>query len=294
VDEGKVSRESGLGTRESQAIQLPTLGFGLHAPTARRAATLLVAASVAATPPALLAQSSSLEGSVSTDSLGKHSMPGAEISIPALNLSTRTNFAGEYHLGGIAPGRYLAIATAAGYRSVGDSVTIEAGGPGFHDFVLARPAIVLDSVVSKAPAPRQYISPGLNGFEERRLSGKGGYFITDSIMRREEDRPLEDIIGMHVPGVIIQRVGGTHAFLASGRGPKGMSSAACYPDVYLDGVFLAPLGVPGASAKAVDLRQFPPTDLAAAEFYPGGATLPVQFNHTASGCGALALWTREK
>jgi hypothetical protein len=32
----------------------------------------------------------------------------------------------------------------------------------------------------------------------------------------------------------------------------------------------------------------------AIEFYAGGASLPVQFNRTSSGCGALLLWTRDR
>jgi hypothetical protein len=286
-----MSRGSGLGTRDSNAVWQPRRGFGHHAANMCGAITLLLAATIAAAQPAPQRQSGVLEGSVSTDSLGKHSMPGAEISIPALNLTTRTNFAGEYHLGGIAPGRYLAIATAAGYRSVGDSVTVAEGGENFHDFVLARTAIVLDSVVSKATAPRAYISPGLNGFEERRRSGTGGYFITDSIIRREEDRPLADIIRMHVPGANVLPLG-TRTYLSASR-----INGGCFPDVYLDGVPLVKLPDPQpkySKIVAVDLGQFPPTQLGAIEFYPGGATLPIELNHTASGCGALLLWTREK
>jgi hypothetical protein len=267
--------------------------------TMHNATKLLTAASLAATPFALFAQSGAMEGSVSTDSLGKHSLPGVEISIPALNLMTRTNFAGEYRLRGIAPGRYLAIATAVGYRSVGDTVTVTAGEGNFHDFVLAMKATVLDSVVSKAAAPLpQHISPGLNGFEERMHDRKGGYFVPESIFRKEEDRPLADVIVAHVPGIIVLRTAGSKAYLATGRGPSAgaMSgkSVSCYPDVYLDGVMLAPLPDPVRPIKAVDLSQFPPTELGAMEFYPGGASLPIQFNPTAAGCGALLLWTREK
>jgi hypothetical protein len=224
-------------------------------------------------------------------------MPGAEISIPALSLTTRTNFAGEYHLGGIVPGRYLAIATAAGYRSVGDSVTVGAGSASFHDFVLARTAIVLDSVVSKAAAPPpKHISPSLTGFEERRLSGGGGYFVVDSVLRKEEDRPLADIIRMHVPGVDMAHVGQSRVYLTSGRGPFTLrQNGVCYPDVYLDGVRVTPLPDPQNSALiAVDITQFVSSEVTAMEFYPGGASLPVQFSRTSSGCGALALWTREK
>jgi hypothetical protein len=238
------------------------------------------------------AQTGTIEGAVSADSLGKRSVPGAEISIPALKLTAQANFVGEFRLAGIAPGRYLVIATGVGLRSVGDSVTIESRGTTYHDFVLATKAVVLDSVVSKAPAERTHISPALRGFEERRLSGSGGYFVTDSILRREEDRPLDEIVSAHVPGAQFVRPGQNRVYLTSNR-----LGGHCFTDVYLDGVALAPLPDPDPKLKsivAVNLSQFVATDLAAIEFYPGGASLPVQFNHTSSGCGALLLWTRER
>jgi len=33
---------------------------------------------------------------------------------------------------------------------------------------------------------------------------------------------------------------------------------------------------------------------AGVEFYPGGATIPSQYNKTGSSCGVLLLWTRER
>jgi hypothetical protein len=240
------------------------------------------------------AQTGAIEGAVNADSLGKRSIPGAEVAIPALQLSTHANFVGEFRLVGIAPGRYLMIATGAGRRGIGDSVTIVAGGTTYHDFVLATRAIVLDSVVSKAAVLQPSISPALSAFEERRRSSAGGYFITDSTLRKEEDRSLADIIRMHVPGVDMLHMGQSRVYLVSGRGPAG-GHLQCYPDVYLDGVQLAKLPDPQFhSVVAVDITQFTSTEVSAIEFYPGGASLPVQFSHTSSGCGALLLWTREK
>jgi hypothetical protein len=247
------------------------------------------------------AQTGAIEGAVNADSLRKRSVPGAEISIPALHLTTQTNFAGEYHLGGITPGRYLVVATAVGLRSVGDSVSIAPGGTTYLDFVLATRAIVLDSVVSKAPAQRKYISPSLNAFEERRLSGSGGYFITDSILRKEEGRPLWEVIRAHVPGASMVFPPNSFAvYLVSGRAPSNRvliepaASKSCFPDVYLDGVSLAPATATATSSPTVDLTRFLTPEIGAVEFYAGGASLPIQFNHTSSGCGALLLWSREK
>ncbi|HEX3865340.1 MAG TPA: hypothetical protein VHV78_01265, partial [Gemmatimonadaceae bacterium] len=63
----------------------------------------------------------------------------------------------------------------------------------------------LPAVVTKANA-RRYLSPALRGFEERRAQG-AGYFIVDSVLRRNEDRLLGDVISSRIPGVAIERRG---------------------------------------------------------------------------------------
>lgn len=254
-------------------------------------AALLLAAQATASH----AQSGTLEGGVTSDSLGKHSLPGALITIPALNLVTQANFAGEYRLTGIAPGQYLVIARAAGFQAVGDSVVVAAGSQSYHDFVMLTRTAVLDSVVSTAASPvRKFISPALTGFEQRSKEGFG-HFVPDTILRKEDTHELADVINAHVPGVDFQRVG-ARSYLTSQRGMTGpLQTASCYPDVYLDGVPLSKQQDPQVKKiVAVDLHQFSVATLGGIEFYAGGATLPIQLNHTASGCGALLLWTRER
>jgi hypothetical protein len=243
--------------------------------------------------PAAMAQTATLEGGVSMDSLGKRSVPGAEVSIPALRLTTSANFAGEYRLTGVTPGRYLVIATAAGVRGGGDSVTISAGTT-YHDFVLATRAVVLDSVVSRAPVGHKYISPGLNGFEERRASGRGGYFIGEAQLRKDEGRTLASEIVAHIPDVNMTAAG----TLLSGR-TKCHGSAMricrvpdCYVMVFVDGV---PLN--NSTSDQVDRPNFTrlqTDEYAGVEFYEGAATLPAQFSGFSNECGVLLLWTRER
>lgn len=118
----------------------------------------------------------------------------------------------------------------------------------------------------------------LRAFEERRRSGAGGYFFSDSLLRTSENRSAGDLIASHVPGVSVERRG-RQMSIVSAR-PGGLKSK-CYPDVYLDGV-----------PVAHDLSDTSISTLAGVEFYGSGAVMPIQFNRTASGCGALLLWTR--
>src|ERR1700724_810161 len=74
------------------------------------------------------AQTGVLGGNVSSDSLDRHQVVGADVSIPALRITTRTNFSGEYRIERLPAGRYLVVVWAAGRNSVGDSVTVAGNG----------------------------------------------------------------------------------------------------------------------------------------------------------------------
>jgi hypothetical protein len=43
-----------------------------------------------------------------------------------------------------------------------------------------------------------------------------------------------------------------------------------------------------------DLSRYNTRDYAAVEYYAGGASIPIRYNATSSGCGVLLLWTRER
>jgi hypothetical protein len=272
----------------------------------RCAASFIVSLGLCASPAA--AQTATLEGGVSGDSLGRRSLPGAEVSIPSLHLTTRANFAGEYRLTGIAPGRYLVIAAASGVRSAGDSVTVGAGTT-YHDFVLATKAIILDSVVSKAPAERKYISPGLNGLDERSKQGFG-YFVTEDQLRKMDSETLSDVIMQHIPSVNFIVGPGGAKYLVSGRkpsaGPGLLSSSRarpCLTEVWVDGIMLYNYGMedtgPNSSDKnpeykRIDLSKMNVDQYAGVEFYAGASTYPAWIPRTNTDCGVLLLWTRER
>ena len=172
-------------------------------------------------------------------------------------------------------------------------------------------ATSLPKVVTTDSAPR-YLSPALRGFEERRKSGMGGRFVSEATIRKEENRTLGNILQAHVTGLrVLENVksGGRYMDVAlSGRNGK-----PCPVDIYLDGIPVShrstSIGTPAIPqawkpgqpkmtddpplVPTNDLRDFLPKDLAGIEYY-SAATVPVDFNRTASGCGVLLLWTRER
>jgi len=168
--------------------------------------------------------------------------------------------------------------------------------------VVLRRVANLPAVVTKADSARHYISPGLRGFEERRKL-ESGYFITEDELRKNEGRPLANVLLAKAAGVIIGNGRGSEMYLM--RSPRCSNGGP--PQVYLDGVPLSAtpaLGTqtrrgrgappPSGDTAPFNLMDFDITNLAAVEFYPDGALVPIQFAHTSLRYGALLLWTRER
>lgn len=164
---------------------------------------------------------------------------------------------------------------------------------------LARAARRLPAVVTRDSAAH-YLSPALSAFEARRKTGLG-YFVSEAELRKEDSRPLANVLRSHVPSLAIQDifVKGQHLTIAASR------RGGCGVDIFLDGIPLAPTPIAGALSPGrsgrpaapppayVDLSQFNVTDLAGVEFHNVG-DLPAEFEHTGNGCVALYLWTRER
>lgn len=257
----------------------------------------------------------SIVGVVTSDSAGSHGVGDVDVAIPALNLAARTNWLGEFRFARVPLGTYVVEARRIGYRPVSDSARVVATGDAHLDFVIDRKAVTLDSVVSTAMATRTYISPALRGFEERMNAHSGGSFIAESTLRKNEDHKLPEVLTSRLGGLSLHRSprgDETYAFSSrSGsaqcgvfqgcKGPDGRPlqynqfvPQLCYVTVFMDGVRF------GLEPKFVNRDNPPPNlnslnvhDLAGVEYYPGSASVPMQFAND-NPCGTLLLWTREK
>ncbi|HXT18442.1 MAG TPA: hypothetical protein VN706_22635 [Gemmatimonadaceae bacterium] len=162
--------------------------------------------------------------------------------------------------------------------------------------VVLSHATQLAAVVVKDSAPK-YISPALRGFDERRRGGQG-HFITDTMLRKNDNHSLGDVITSNVPGVMMAPGRGGAKYLVSSRrmcsGPalRACRQSDCYVSVYVDNakIFDASMGTNGLP----DFGRMSPVEYAAAEFYQG-AEVPPEYNSSgAAACGVLLLWTRER
>lgn len=245
----------------------------------------------------LRGQTSALLGTVMRDTLGHAVGGGAEVRIPQLNGGTTTNYLGEFRLTRIPPGTYLVTIRSVGFAPFADSITFVANQAVTREFVMTAIVTKLDTVQTRAAAARKYLSPALTGFEERRLSGMGGYFIADSVMRASESRLLPNVLS-RIPGIqLITRH--DSIFLASSRSVNdgGLvflgGRTPCYITLYMDGVLRWQGPASATGAPMVDYNQILVSDLAGAEFYASGTALPIQYS-THNNCGVLLLWTRER
>jgi hypothetical protein len=255
----------------------------------------------------------SIIGTVTSDSAGAHGIGNVELTIPALDIGTRSNWMGEFRLTGVPPGRWRVDARRVGYGSTSDSVTVASDAGASLNFVLQPAPVALDSVVTRADA-QPYISPNLRGFIERMNAHQGGYFVADSVLRENQSKPFSNVLEGRAPGLELYR-SGSNVYAMTGRyggaaaqcgvfqrcraaDGKPIASSPqvpqrCYVTVYLDGVQLFDPAQVSPRSPPTNLNSIDVTSLTGVEYYPSAQSAPAEYQST-SPCGALLLWTREK
>jgi len=267
---------------------------------ARRSAAAMILIAAAAVQSA--AQTGVISGTVYRDSAG-HQLAAAEVLLPDLNRHVSANWAGEFKFVQLPAGRHVIVIRHVGFTPLTDTVDVANGATIDREFILTEQPASLDTVTVKA-SPRRYISPALQEFEERRKAGFG-HFIDEEEMRKNNERRLIDVIQGHVPGVSTFNMKGSGSivgeYLASGRkcgagptflsckgGPQPCPVTRCVVHHYT-------VEVQRDDARQMpDLSRYNTRDYAGVEYYAGGASMPVKYNATSSGCGVLLLWTRER
>jgi hypothetical protein len=144
------------------------------------------------------------------------------------------------------------------------------------------------------------VAPKLREFEERRMLGVGR-FITDSLLEKNSNRQLSEVIGM-LPGVRVVRGMSSVGWIAGTRGSGSSKMPApsemdvrrgarpgCYVTVMLDGGYVYS-GRPGE--MLFDVNSLGPSQVAGIEFYPGASSVPLKFRGADTGCGLLVIWTK--
>jgi hypothetical protein len=243
------------------------------------------------------AQTAALTGTVLRDSSGTV-LSGAIVTVAELTLSATTNYRGEFRLSRLPAGRVAVTIRAIGFVVLNDTVTLTDGAGVDREFVLQQVPQDLNPVVTKAPE-RKYISPGLQEFEERRTKGVGGYFISEEQLRKEQNRDMVMLLIGQIPNLTRIRIPPNQVYVGTARkcaaGPVFLNcrggNSYCPVTLYIDGALVysakQPVELPNLQTYRID-------EYAGVEYYPGGASMPVKYNATDSGCGVLLLWSRER
>ena len=241
----------------------------------------VVLATWCATTPVSAQRSAILRGQVVTDSADRP-IAGAEVSIPAHNISAAADSAGMFRLVGIPLGRSIVWVRRLGFAPVSAVLTFAAGDTLERDFVLSRVVTRLPGVQVNTPAP---VATKLADFERRRKAGFGHFMTRDQVATMETYR-MAEILEL-IPGTRIQRPNtGAGAYVAGPRASMG-AGRVCYAAVVIDGTI-----VYDGSGPLFDINMVAPSQVAGIEYYGGPATVPAEYRSARASCGMVLLWTR--
>ena len=213
-------------------------------------------------------------------------LEGVEVQDVLSGLSSVTTKTGTLSLFFLPDGGSLVRLRKVGYELQTLPIAISPADTSPVTIVLRRVAD-LPVVVVKDSAPK-YRSPRLQAAEAR-IAMHVGYSIDETVMRKNDNSTLADLLRSRMPGLM--SVAGQHGetYFVSARKPClqtfGCRQPNCFVSLFIDGI---------KSTVLPDFDRLAPQDYAIAEYYPGGAEVPAEYGGLQSPCGALLLWTREQ
>ena len=234
-------------------------------------------------------------GSVIADGDPSPPLPGAEITIPILNVAARTDSLGRFLFRNIPGGVFRINIRRVGYNPIAFNGRFSGKDTLAADFALTPTAVVLDtvSVAGKMNQHGKFME-----FEDRRAHG-GAAFLTRSDIEKQKDRQLGEIVS-RLPGVRINRYGGESAVASSrwtgglGRGGDAMdrrkgAPRGCYSQIYVDNVrvFSSEIG-----ESLFNINSIPASTIQGIEFYASRDETPIQYATYRAECGTMLIWTR--
>ncbi|GLC27056.1 carboxypeptidase-like regulatory domain-containing protein [Roseisolibacter agri] len=259
-------------------------------PTIAALVTALLAAPVAA-------QEGGVVSGRVTAALDSTAVVGAEVLVPALARSVRTDSAGGFRLVGLPAGTHRLVVRRLGFLPSGLDVALAAGDSARRDVALRGlpqrlPGV---AVVDRVTLRR------LERFEERRAMGQG-HFLGPEEMEREQHLPFSALLRKRIPGfrlILSPRTG--RAYAAASRGPATgdlppadpfdpRSPRACWAQIYVDGVRVYSHAPNTPAMPAPELDSFTTRDIIAIEAYTA-ANVPPEYGGPTARCGTLVLWT---
>ena len=230
------------------------------------------------------------------DTMGRR-LSNVVVSILGTARSTTTDTGGTFSMPGLASGSYAVLAQKPRFDQ--RLIAVSVPDSGSVDLLISLApqqglAPLLDTVVAHATAPSR---AAIAEAEARRTLGVGYYISTETIARHRE-WAMTSLLRATTSGITYVRhcsrgysAAGTQdgsLSLRPVREPGCVMPAACYMQIFLDGVRLYSYDGTAVPPSLDDLRL---QEVEAVEVFRGAET-PVQYRSTGSVCGTILIWLR--
>jgi hypothetical protein len=197
------------------------------------------------------------------------------------NSVARTDEEGNFDIatGPVVWGTNVFTARRIGYIALTDAVWIDETTSN-HPFTVRIQPLPFELPEVVVEGDRVVYAFGrMREFWQRRKV-RPGTFITRWEIEERNPIVTSDLLRT-VPGLSVVRTGSGGTAVLSSRATR-----RCRPTVYMDGIRLV-------TGQELDIDTFTnPAWIEGIEIYTGAANIPVQFNVTGLGCGAIVIWTR--
>jgi hypothetical protein len=211
--------------------------------------------------------------------INKQGVPvgNARVTLNGTGAATLTRENGEFVLDSLPAGTQAITVRHLGYAPTEVSVELSSRTP-------ARVSVQMGPYVPEL-TPVEVVSrqdQGLErvGWTSRKRGAASGYFISPEQIEARKATQFTDLLTTS-PGIRVQGSMGRMFITAT----RTAGRAGCV-NVYVDGSLWQQM-------EAGDLDSFVrPQDVAAIEVYPGGGSMPVEFQTSGGDCAAVVVWTK--
>lgn len=225
-----------------------------------------------------------------TDELTNEPLAGVRVRLTSAGIDAATDGRGRATLGGITPGAHILLVQRLGYAPESAVIEFTAGATVEADLPLRMIPAKLDEV--EVTEDRRNASLDRNGFYRRqRVNGFGTFLGEEEIERRRKRGATVLDLLRTTRGISIEYRYGKPEIISS-RGASSILLGPCRPLLFIDGIlFRIPLDERGRPMASID-QVVVADHIAAMEVYPSGVGAPLELGG-GSGCGSIAIWTKQ-
>jgi hypothetical protein len=244
---------------------------------------LLTILALALPPARTFAQTASLAGVVVVTPGGRP-VVGAEILMPGLKRSTRSDSAGRFFMAAVPAGIHEVAVRSIGYEPATAKVVFRDSVAARIDIRLSSNATTLETIDVKGTMEKRW-GERLLEFEQRRLAGVG-VFLTYDKLQKNSLMSVPGLLTSFIPGVRVTRMGGSDVAISS-RGARNCPLQ----------VLMNRLNMYNGESVYFDVNSIQPGEILGIEYYNAFST-PSEFNLRPRGpfggsrCGTLVLWMK--